>query len=301
VYVDADPTSGDDGGFLAATGNAVILDGDSGLGTFNLSTLASVGTGSGDSGNSDVNIATDLKTATAYSIDSSVGSAFATLTQLDADGNTTATTVTLSESVAIGGRTFLISGYGWLGVWDAVGGTFKTIDPTTGTVNDVANVNVLSDFSVEPSTSGEDVGNWDASGVGMFDGTDYWYVSSDTDGNISKFSITGTATQETMLVNASASPSSLDSDNFTISVSAGRFYIHDESPQSDVFGLSSVSVSEGIISGEATFSSGDTPPSSEPELPNTGVDSGMGVAIAALLAGLGAIAFIVTRRRAATK
>ena len=305
VVVDTDNTAGDDGGFLGITETLVLRDGDTSVYSYDLSTLADVAATDGDT---SFTLASDIKTAKSYQIETPNDNLIVQLEELDADGNVTATVITLSESIDVSSSEwFMISGFGWLGMWEWMDGILKIIDPTTGTVTTLTGVNQLTDFSPAPEENqGEGTGMFDAAGVGMFDGTDYWFVASDDNADISKFNITGTATSTVMLENAGGGG---DTDNFMVSTCSNRFYMHDESPGSSWFGQDTSSMSEALLSADATFSEsseGACPnapaPTPEPELPNTGVDAGAGFALFALLAGFGIVALTMARRLvAATK
>jgi LPXTG-motif cell wall-anchored protein len=301
VVINAADTAGDDGGFLAVTQKYVLLDGDTSVFAYDLATLADfAATDVPDSADPNFNIASDLKTNTAYLLEDNEG--LSALLPLDVDGNVTATPVTLSETINLAGSWFVISGFGWIGFWEFDQGVLMFVDPTTGTVTThPGGVHVLSDYAPEPAEPGEDTGQIKASGVGMFDGRDYWLVANDANGDISKFVLTTDVDQAVMLENSSASAEEADSDNFTISTCSNRFYTQDESPGEEWFGQNTTGMGEALLTADATFSSAGTcPTSAGPELPNTGVDVGAGVALAALLAGLGVALFVVVRRRQVT-
>lgn len=302
VVIDAYGTAGDDGGFLAVTKKHVILDGDDAVFAYDLSTMAAFAATDVPANDEDYNIATDLKSNTAYVIQTGELSIneVDSLVALDVDGNVTSTVVTLSESIDLtSGSWILMSGFGWIGFWEYNVGAFKYVDPTTGTVTtEPGGVHVLSDYAPMPQIdAGEGTGQFDSSGVGMFDGSNFWYVGIDVNDDISKFVLTTDVEQAVMLDNTD--PDVDNSDNFTISTCSNRFYNHNEDPNSDSwFGQDTTNMDEPLLSADATFSSaGDCTLPSDPELPNTGMDAGAGVALSALLAGLGAAAFIVVRRR----
>jgi LPXTG-motif cell wall-anchored protein len=298
IVIDAFPTSGDDGGLLSVTESYVLRDGNAAVYAYDLLTLtpfAEAGAGP----DADFNYASDLKTSTAYLIDAAgEPETISQLTQLDNEGNITATVITLSESIDMNSEAwYLMSGFGWIGFWEHSLGSLKVIDPATGAVTTV-DANTRADFSPAPSDQREDLGVWDGGGVGMFDGTDYWFVATDTGGDISQFNLTGTAQTSVMLANVHDVGQSDQSDTFTVSACDSRFYIHDEGPGTLWFNQDVTGMAEPLLSADATFSRpcGDPP---APVLPDTGVDAGTTTAVAAGLAVLGALAIIVVRRRRA--
>jgi hypothetical protein len=292
IVIDTDALAGDDGGLLSITQSHVLRDGDVAVYAYDLVTLDPVAAAGASPSNSFV-YASDLKTNTAYQVVTS--GALTQLVALDDDGNTTSTVVTLSETIEsdpASDNDFLISGYGWIGIWEInVLASLKVINPATGEVTTL-DTNIRDDYSPQPNTSSEGIGDFDGGGVGMFDGTDYWYVGSDANGDISKFNITGDPLASVMLENDMTD--SPDSDTFMFSASACRFFIHDEGPGDLWFGQVTTGMSEPMLSADATCS---TPDSAELELSDTGVNAGEATAIAAVLGVLGALAVLVARRR----
>lgn len=298
IVVDTNTEAGDDGGLLSVTESYVLRNGNNTVFAFDLATLDPFAATDADPG-SDYMYVSDLKTSTAYQIFSESRGPVSELVQLDNEGNVTTTVITLSESIEVSGDSwYLISGYGWIGMWEFDRGLLKVINPATGTVT-TNDANLRTAFTPATLIADEDLGAWDGGGVGMYDGTDYWFVGSDVNGDISQFKITGTAQTSVLLVNEMAS--SPDSDTFMVSAIEGRFYIHDESPGDLYFGQNTTGMSEAVLSADATFSlqSGDAPAPPAPTLPDTGVDAGTTTAVAAGLAVLGALAIILVRRRRA--
>lgn len=292
IVIDTDALAGDDGGLLSITQSHVLRDGDAAVYAYDLVTLDPVAAAGASPSNSFV-YASDLKTNTAYQVVTS--GALTQLVALDDDGNTTSTVVTLSETIEsdpASDNDFLISGYGWIGIWEIdVLGSLMVINLTSGAVTTLE-TNIEDDYSPRPNTSNEGIGDFDGGGVGMFDGTDYWYVGSDANGDISKFNITGDPLALVMLENDMAD--SPDSDTFMFSASDCRFFIHDEGPGDLWFGQVTTGMQEPILSADATCSTPDSP---ELELSDTGVNAGEATAVATALGILGALAVLLARRR----
>lgn len=301
IVIDTVALAGDDGGHVSVTQSHVLRDGDTAVYAYDLITLEPVAP-AGASPSSDFVYASDLKTNTSYQV--TTIDTVSQLVALDDDGNTTSTVVTLSETIQINvgaENHLLMSGFGWIGIWEFdVVGYLKVINPTSGAVTTLE-TNISPDYSLLPFESSEGTGGFNGGGVGMFDGTDYWFVGSDTNGDISKFNVTGTASASVMLDNDMSG--GYDSDTFIVSPCSGRFFIHEESPGDLWFGQVTTGMAEPMLSADATFStpgancSGSPEPEPELELSDTGVNAGEATAAAAALGILGALAVLVARRR----
>ena len=302
VAVDVDDTSGDDGGFLAPTKNGVVYNADDGAYTYDHDTFATLGENDAAYNDGDVAFVSDLKSNIAYQVNVGENDLITTITELDQDGNL-GTIITLSEPIDVSASDdrILASGFGYLALWVADDGDLLSIAPD-GTVTELDDgTNTYEEFDPYVEIGNDETSSYfKAAGVMEFDGTDYWFVGIDTDGGVSRFNLTGDSVNEQLLANPQGTS---DSDTFNVSTCAEKFYLHSENNDGDddwtvFFGLDVTSKAEIVVVGGATFSSaGDCEVAESPELANTGIDVGAGVALSVLLTGLGAVAYIVVRRR----
>lgn len=307
VVVDSAPYSGDDDGFLAAMRSAVMLSGgDSGY-NYSLSSLAPIASNSATASDSNISQIADLKSNIAYEITIADNVGIGTISQmveLDQDGNPTTNVIDWSSDFVFPeGDCYLMSGFGFLAIWDVTNGGLTTIAPD-GTVTTVTSAgNSLSDFVTVPADHSEGSNWFLGAGVAQFDGTDYWYVGTDSNESISEWNITGSPTTTELLDNID---SQSDSDTFTVSTCSNKWYIHTENNDGDddwtsFFGEDITGMEEPILAADAVFSGAGTCPETSPELPNTGLESGATIAFASLLVALGATTFIAMRRRGAAE
>jgi LPXTG-motif cell wall-anchored protein len=298
AVVDVDDTAGDDGGFIATMQNAVLLANDTSGYTFDLDTLAPIAATDVASEDNEASQASDLKSNIAYELSYTAGS-LDQMTEIDQDGNLTSNVISVSPPVdlTITSNWLLMSGYGYIAMWDYDAGRLHTIAPD-GTSTEVTNSgHNAGDFVVGPATGNREGSDYfDAAGVVEFDGTDYWFVGTDDNASISRFNITAFQTvEEELLANVDGVG---DSDTF--SVSACKWYSHSEADgDSSWFGQNVSGMDEALIVGDAVLSTQSDSCATAPELPNTGVDAGTGVALGAAIAAIGALSLVAGRRREA--
>lgn len=290
IGIDANPTSGDDGGFLAVTSGVLLRDGDTDTFSYNRTTLADVAATDADLG--DDEIFTDLATETAYVMQDD----YASLTALDADGNLTETDVSLSEEIPLRNDDDWVAanGAGQLAFWNATIGDLYLVSLPSGLVN-IVETSTAADFTgVSPDLSnGENDFSISYSGVLEYDCTNYSIVMMDTDANFSRFGLSS-ATQETL---ADTGVGYLDNDTLIVSTTANRWYQNNEDDgENTVLGVNVSAFEEPILSGAATMTL--TPNVCSDPLADTGVSNAQTVSLAAL-AGVMALAgvAIVARRR----
>ncbi len=303
VAQDVNDTAGDDGGFLAPTQEGILLNNDNSGYLFDLTDLAPIAATDSGYDDSDISQVSDLKANVAYElhVGNTTSNLLDEMVELDQQGNLTTNVITIAPAIDLSSDSwFLMSGFGYIALWDYANGDLYTIAPDGTSTQVSLATNVESDFTPAPQ-SGDSEGSsyFMAAGVAQFDGTDYWFTGFDVDGSISEYNITGGNITNVLAVDDNTGP---DADTFNISTCSNKWYAHGEDGAPSFFGADTTGMSEPAVVGDGVFSSAGTCASTpDPELPNTGVDAGAGVAFAALLAGLGAVAFIVRRRLVASK
>ncbi len=307
VTTDVNDYSGDDGGFIAPMKKKVVYNADGAGYTYDLANFDPIAGNDAAYDNPNISFASDLKSNIAYEVVAGTVSSgvLDRIVSLDQDGNEDQT-ILLSQTIDLNSNSwFLMSGFGYLALWDYSNGFFYTIDPD-GTVNAVdMSTNLQGFYDVVPNSNhGETSDYFMAGGVVQFDGTDYWYTGLDQNQSISEFNITGTSYQNVLLINTDSAG---DSDTFTVSTCSNKLYMHteDDMAGTSFFGQALNGAAEFVVVADATFSSaGDCtiadPPASS-ELPATGVNAGLGLALAGILGGLGVAAVFIRRRAVAGK
>lgn len=305
ITTDVNAYSGDDGGFIAPMKKRVVYNADGAGYTYDLGNFDPVAGNDAAYDNPNISFASDLKSNVAYEVVAGTVSSgvLDRIVSLDQDGNEDQT-ILLSQTIDLNSNSwFLMSGFGYLALWDYSYGYFYTIDPD-GTVNAVdMSANQKGYYDVVPNSSqGETSDYFMAGGVVQFDGTDYWYTGLDQYQSISEFNITGPSYQNVLLINTDSAG---DSDTFTVSTCSNKLYMHTEDDMTSFFGQPLNGAAEFVVVADATFSSAgdctipDSPASSE--LPATGVNAGPGLAFAGILTCLGVAAVVGRRRVVASK
>ena len=300
---DADPTAGDDDGYLATTSSVLILDGQNAVASYNLTTLADIAVTTTTTAKGEV--FSDFASGKAYYMAvQNTGSDyfFDSALELDADGNPTSTTVTFSESIpeANGDDWYLASGAGQVGFWNGTTGELYLVSLPSGTVTTVE-VSAESVYDVGVANNSENDSDLLQSGVLNYDcatGT-YGFVGTDENGDISTWDLNTTDRTVTLINDDSQS----DSDTLTVSPTSNKWYIHTENDNGEddwtsFFGVDITGMSEPIVSADATFTTSEACPAA---LPDTGVDATQAglTAVGAGVLALAGVAFVVIRRRKA--
>jgi LPXTG-motif cell wall-anchored protein len=294
LTVDADATSGDDGGFLAITTDVLLRDGDDEVYSYNKSTLVAVG-GSLTALN-DNDLFSDLATATAYEFITD-GDGYTGAFVLDAAGNRTATELTFSELIPVGNDDDWVgaSGAGQVAFWNGTTGDIWVVSLPAGTITKVTGQSLFSAFAVEPADNGEGTDLMQA-GILEYNCTAYSFLLMDSspDANLVRYNAAD-ATDELILEGDASS----DIDTIMVSPTDSRWYVHSEDEGGSVFGIDVSALDEPIVSGDAVTTSGAC--ADTPTLPDTGVSENAGIwaASAALIAGLGVAGVFMARRRQA--
>jgi LPXTG-motif cell wall-anchored protein len=302
AVVNADPTSGDDGGYLAVTPDVLLRDGDDEIYSYNKTTLVAVG-GGFDSSNSN-SLFSDLTTEIAYEF-ITTPDGFTGAYELDGTGNRTATQLTFTETIPAGNGDAWVggSGAGQVAFWNGTTGDIWVVSLPAGTITKVTGQSLFSAFVNDPASNGEG-GLMRQAGILEFDCTAYSFVLVDGDTKSGTRYNTATATTEVVIP---AGPNDDgDIDTIMVSPSNSRWYAHAENPApgpTSVFGIDTTDLSEPIASGAATFTSEAIcgAPAPAPVLPDTGMSENAGIwaASAALIAGLGVAGVFMARRRQA--
>jgi LPXTG-motif cell wall-anchored protein len=295
VTVDANATSGDDGGFLAITTDVLLRDGDTEVYSYNKSTLVAVG-GSLTALKAN-DLFSDLATATAYEFitsDDGYTGAFV----LDAAGNRTATELTFSEVIPVGNDRDWVgaSGAGQVAFWNGITGDIWVVSLPAGTITKVTGQSLFSAFAVEPAKFNGEGTDLMQAGILEYNCTAYSFLLMDgsVDANLVRYNVAD-ATDELILEGDDNS----DIDTIMVSPTDSRWYVHTEDAGSSVFGIDVSGLSEPIVAGDAVTTSGAC--ADTPTLPDTGMSENAGIwaASAALIAGLGVAGVFMARRRQA--
>jgi LPXTG-motif cell wall-anchored protein len=294
--IDADGTSGDDGGYLAVTTDVLLRDGDDEVHTYNKTTLAAIASSDVDNNNE---LFSDLATETAYEFVLG-GDGFTGAIELDADGNETATEFAFSETIPTenGDEWVAGNGAGQVAFWNGTTGDIWVVSLPSGTVTKVTGKSLFADFDVPPADNSESSSSLWQAGILEFDCTNYnFLLLDDGDGadNATRFN-TADATSEIVL--AAGADDDTDIDTLMVSPSDSRWYAHSEGTTTTVFGIDTEGDDEPIVTADATFT---TESICADALPDTGVseNSGIWAASAALIAGLGVAGVFMARRRQA--
>lgn len=301
AVVNADPTSGDDGGFLAVTPDVLLRDGDNEIYSYDKNTLVAIG-GSLDSSKNN-ELYSDLATETAYEFIKDNDSNYSGAYELDGNGDRTATQLTFSEAIPVGNEDDWVgaSGAGQVAFWNGTTGDIWVVSLPSGTLTKVTGKLHFSAFENEPASNGEG-SNLRQAGILEFDCTDFSFllIDSDTE-SVTRYNATSGTTE--VIIPAGPNDRS-DIDTIMVSPSNSRWYVHSENSSpgpTSVLGIVTTDISEPIVSGAATFTTEAICADAAPVLPDTGVSENAGIwaASAALIAGLGVAGVFMARRRQA--
>jgi hypothetical protein len=301
VVVNADPTSGDDNGFLAVTPDVLLREGQTGIYSYNKTTLDPIGGGLDSSVNNE--LFSDLTTEIAYEFINS-GGLLTGAFELDGDGNRTATELTFTEAIPINNNDNWVgaNGAGQVAFWNGTTGDIWIVSLPSGTLTKVTGKLAFSAFENEPATGNGEGTSLRQAGILEFDCVDYSFILIDGDTESATRYNATTGTTEVVIP---AGPNDrTDIDTIMVSPSNSRWYVHSENPSpgpTSVFGINTSDISEPIVSGAATFTTEAICADAAPVLPDTGVGENPGIwaASAALIAGLGVAGVFMARRRQA--
>jgi titin len=214
--VDINSTVGDDRGGIALTTSRVLVNGDTALGRFDITSLGSPTVVASQNSTWMDAIVTDVKALKSYAfnLNSSRTGNLTTLTLLnDSTGAQTSTVITLSSPIAVSGSGALFSGYGRVAVW--ANNTLYDVSVPSGQVTSYGS------FSM-PALQGAE--NWATWGVIEYFSGQLHLAYAQNSSTISRVNV-ATGTVSTI---ASSSAGYSDLASFTVNPRANRWYFRYE-------------------------------------------------------------------------
>lgn len=311
VFVDSDPLTGDDDGFVGVTGTKFLTSGDNATVAYD---LADMGNPYTTNLTVDQNnwLFSDVKTQTSYVFEYNQAGVLPTyditgFQPLNQTGDVAGAVVPLSATVTIDNTTndctIFASGYGRVAIWDGCLGVIYDIALPSGVVTTVTGVATFANYdATRPVLTDyyETDNNVSQAAIAEFDGAALHIVAVAANAvnipeGIFRYDVQNAAAAPTQILSFGGVP--VDMYELTVSPATGQWCSHAESGWA---AISAANESELAFCASATFAVPAAPAPAAPAAPAlaaTGVDTAASLAVGGLVLLLGFGLIVFARRR----